>query len=311
MSIPQGVSTYSTQPSSVVATKGQAPKAPANAPAADHGHDTHERAEHASHLMHELHLGAEVIEMTHHASHVADAKKVLQGFGRLSRDLQKASKAIEQAKAVGDTGKALRLQRAVTTIKDAIAAEQPLFRRAVKLVAGAKQSITAGKAGLRVGQYASSFAKVLEGSKIGQGFLKVGKVAAHPAVARALIVIGAAVDGVTGYLDSPAQTQAGKIANGALGAGSGALLMSVPAVAVADLVAPEGYKLSEVFKGGAAGITSMAEGAVTGDIRASIEMDARLRRGEYGEVMKEAASAGDFWARHGVEGTFRLLWGNL
>ena len=270
--------------------------------------DSHEVAHAASHLMHELHLGAEVAEIVHHTQHLNKAKKVLTGFKRLSHDLQKARHVLKKAEAAGDTIKAAKIGKAINSIDDAIRAERPLFDAAVKLVAHHKPGVVATK----TAEVASKFSKLAETSKLGQGFMKVGRAAAHPMVAKSLLVVGAAIDGVNGYLESPAKTQGGKIANGVLSAGGGALLMSVPIVAAADLlIAPDGYKPSEVFKGTAAGLTAIGEGVATGDVRAAMDMNKRLKAGEYGEIMKEASEAGDFWSNHGVGGTFELLWDNL
>jgi uncharacterized protein (TIGR02117 family) len=65
-------------------------------------------------------------------------------------------------------------------------------------------------------------------------------------------VFGAAVEGVASYVDSTAEIPAGKVANAALGAGAGALVMAKPVVAGAGRVAPDGYKLSGLYHGTAA-----------------------------------------------------------
>jgi hypothetical protein len=109
-------------------------------------------------------------------------------------------------------------------------------------------------------------------------------------------VVGAALEGIAACEESTAQTQAGKVANAALGAGGGALTMANPIVAVAELVAPRGYKLSEVYRGTAGALSSIGEGLATGDTRAMDEFHQRAMKGSYGKVMGAASEAGEFWA---------------
>lgn len=115
----------------------------------------------------------------------------------------------------------------------------------------------------RVGQAAASFTAVLSGSRVGGVLLTAGRIAASKAFVRGLVVVGAELERIAAYEESTAQTQAGKVANAALGAGGGALTMANPYVAVADLVAPRGYKLSEVYRGGAGALSSIGEAMVT------------------------------------------------
>lgn len=132
-----------------------------------------------------------------------------------------------------------------------------------------------------------------------------GRIAASKAFVRGLVVVGAALEGIAAYEESTAQTQAGKVANAALGAGGGALTMANPYVAVADLVAPRGYKLSEVYRGGASALSSIGEAMVTGDTRAMDEFHRRAMQGAYGKVMVAASEAGEYWSQKGVRGGLR------
>jgi hypothetical protein len=87
-----------------------------------------------------------------------------------------------------------------------------------------------------------------------------------------------------------------------LGAGAGALTMANPVVAIADWLAPNGYKLSEVYHGGAGAVTAIAEGLLTYDTRAMDEFHKRSMQGHYGKVMQAASEAGVYWAEEGITG---------
>jgi hypothetical protein len=78
-----------------------------------------------------------------------------------------------------------------------------------------------------------------------------------------------------------------------------------PYVAAADLVAPKGYKLSEVYRGTAGALSSIGEGLVTDDTRAMDEFHKRSMNGSYGKLMAAASEAGEFWADKGLRGGLR------
>jgi hypothetical protein len=80
-----------------------------------------------------------------------------------------------------------------------------------------------GSAKLKLGQAVLGFEHVLRGSAIGRGLLKTGKVIANPKFVKGLMIAGAAVEGIAGWIDSNAETTTGKAANAALAAGGGAL----------------------------------------------------------------------------------------
>ena len=141
--------------------------------------------------------------------------------------------------------------------------------------------------------------------------MAAGKVVSHPSVAKGLMLVGAAVETYAGVVDSNAQTKGGKALNGVLGGASGALVMANPLVAIGDLALPTGYKLSETFRGSAGVITSIAEGAVTGDTRAMEKFHTRSKNGDYGVVIQAASEAGDYWNDNGIKGGLSQIWESL
>src|SRR5262245_37179700 len=80
------------------------------------------------------------------------------------------------------------------------------------------------------------------------------------------------------------------LVNAGSGGGGGFLVVAAnPYVAVADTIAPEGYKMSEVLRGTAAAVSSIIEGTATDDTRAAESFHERSKAGHYGVVMKLAS----------------------
>src|SRR5260370_10884224 len=71
---------------------------------------------------------------------------------------------------------------------------------------------------LKVGEAAIKLEKALNASRVGRGLLKTGKLISSKPFVRGLIIVGAAVEAVESYIDSPAQTTGGRVANATLGA---------------------------------------------------------------------------------------------
>jgi hypothetical protein len=135
---------------------------------------------------------------------------------------------------------------------------------------------------------------------MGRTLLLTGRVVIHPGFQKATLVVGVALAGVIAYVDSPAQTQAGKVTNAALGAGTGAMTMMHPGVLVVDLFAPQGYKPSEHFQGTAAAVAVVGEGVLTGNTQAMDLFHQKSKRGDYGKLMQASSEAGEYWAEKGV-----------
>lgn len=168
-----------------------------------------------------------------------------------------------------------------------------------------------GARNIKLGQAVLKFETALQGSRIGRGLMTTGRVLSSPTMVKGLMVVGAGVEAYAGFIDSTAKTTGGKTLNGALAGGGGALVMANPVVAAADLIAPKGYKLSEVYRGGAGAVSSIAEGMVTGDTRAMDDFHTRSKKGDYGVVMREASEAGDYWAKEGIGGGLAKGWDAL
>ncbi len=113
--------------------------------------------------------------------------------------------------------------------------------------------------------HAQRLTRAMETTKVGRAGLRLGRVVAHPAFKKGVTVLAAVSEGVISYIDSPAATQGGKVANSVTGAAAGVLpMLSVP-VALVDVVAPTGYKPTEHFRGTAASITVIGEALITGE----------------------------------------------
>jgi len=124
-------------------------------------------------------------------------------------------------------------------------------------------------------------------------------------VVNGLLVVGAALDAVAAYQASPAKTQAGKLTNAALAGGLGFVVAKNPGVAIVDRMLPNGYKISELYKGTAAALPAIGEGLLAGDTRAMDEFHARAMKGSYTKVMKAASEAGEYWDQKGLRSGLR------
>jgi hypothetical protein len=278
-----------------------------------------ERWEHFAHYAHRTHLAAEAAEATAESIHVLAAAKMLRVHSQMAGDLKRMRRALRALENVAKDGgrKGAKARQALIKANEAFRAAQTEFEaegRAAKAANEVLQETTLlrrslkgraiAKIGntLKVGEAAIKLEKALNASRAGRLLLKTGRVISSKAFVRGLIVVGAAVEAVESYVDSPAQTTGGRVANAALGAGAGALTMANPYVAIVDLVAPKGYKPGEHFHGTADAVTAIGEGVFTGDIRAMDEFHKRSMQGDYGRVMKAASAAGEYWADKGIGG---------
>jgi hypothetical protein len=228
---------------------------------------------------------------------------------RMTRGVAVLARVAKQGGGVGAkaTAELAKARSALTAARGAFTSERSAVAGAEKLLraAAACRGTAQGLMVQRIGQLAATFTMVLSRSRVGGMLLTAGRISASKPFVRGLVVVGAALEGIAAYQESTAQTQTGKLANAALGAGGGALTMANPYVAAADLVAPKGYKLSEVYRGTAGALTSIGEGLLTGDTRAMDEFHERAMKGAYGKVMAAASEAGEYWAQKGVFGGLR------
>ncbi len=274
-------------------------------------------ATHLVHYAHQAHLAAEASEFIAHAahvqSHVGAARKLLKAHSQMAYDLARMHRRIfalqNAATKGGDAGLQAaavlgRASRAYDSAYLAFEKERPAVNAARVFLEESKVARAGlrGAAAVKLGQTAVKFETALRESTIGAKLLTVGKITASKTFVRSLVVVGAAMEGIASYADSTADTTTGKVANAALGAGAGALVMANPLVAGADAIAPEGYKLSEVYHGGAAAVTAIGEGVLKNDSRAMDNFHKRSMEGGYGKVMQAASEAGEFWANKGVAG---------
>jgi hypothetical protein len=293
-----------------------------------HGIDPHGEAhsgaahwEHLVHYAHEAHLAAEAIESATHnlhhlqeyLKHVQAGAKLIRAHAQMAYDLRRmraATAKLEQVVARGgkpamEAGKKLKkAKEALASAEQAFAAERSAVRAAYEFASEyrAFKSTAMGAAKLRLGQAAAKFEVALRTSRVGRDLLKLGRITASKPFVRGLVVVGSAFEGIASYFDSTAKTTTGKGVNAALGAGSGALTMANPYVAGGDFLLPKGYKLSELYHGGATGWTAIGEGLLRGDCEAVDEFHQRSMRGHYGKVMQAASEAGEFWAEKGIAG---------
>lgn len=273
---------------------------------------------------------AETAHVTHAAGDVAEAGKgaaeaaeevhkmheVLRADGEMREQLRQMRKVISAVKnrlakqpspkMIAKLGK--RLREAEQAFEDAskeyveLHKVVPEANEFIRDFSKVREGLTATATKMKLGNALLKIEPLLASSKIGQGILRTGKILTNPAFSNALTVVASLMDGFNAYLDSTNKTRTGKVADAALAAGGTALVMARPVVAVADVLAPKGYKLSEVYHGGAQAVTALGEGVVTGDTTAMENFQEKSEHGEYGKVMQAASEAGAFWAEHGVVG---------
>ena len=282
-------------------------------------HEDNARWEHLTHYAHRTHLAAEAAEVTAESIHIVAAARILKAHSQMAGDLKRMGRALRALENTAKQGgrKGAKAAQALTKARSAFNAAQAEFeaerfavnaanellqettelRRSLK----GKVLLELGKK-LKVGEAAIKLEKALNASRVGRGLLKTGKLISSKPFVRGLIIVGAAVEAVESYIDSPAQTTGGRVVNATLGAGAGVLTMANPYVALIDLAAPKGYRPGEVFHGTADAVTAIGEGFVKGDIRAMDEFHKRAMQGGYGKVMKVASEAGEYWADKGIVG---------
>lgn len=288
-------------------------------PEGHHSHSAAHTAHHYAHLSHEIHLAAEGAEklghQLHHAakyaSSLAKAKQVMIAHSRMATELKlmrRGMRALENAATKSGSAKAaeklVHVKAAYAEMEVAFKSERSAAAAASSLMETEHAARTAvrGMAKIKLGQAVLEFESMLQGSAIGRGVLSTGRAVANPKFVKGLTVLGVAMEGVAGWMDSNAESTGGKAANAALSAGGGALVMANPIVAGADMVAPKGYKLSELYQGTAGALTAIGEGIAVGDAAAMSRFHERSKRGDYGRVMQAASEAGDYWANKGLMG---------
>ena len=274
---------------------------------------------HYVHLSHQAHLVADGAEhlhrltshMTTYAESLLRARQIMLAHSKMARDLRLMNRAIRSLENAAAKSGSTKAARKLPELKATYAQAEAIFKsergaaaQASRLLEVEHKARTSfrGLAEIRVGKAVLRFENALQGSEIGRGLLRTGRIVANPKFTNGLMVVGAVLEGVAGWVDSNAKTTRGKATNAVLAAGAGALIMSDAAVAVGDMLMPKGFKLSEVYQGTAGALAAIGEGFVEGDGDAMAKFHERSKSGDYGIVMQAASEAGDYWARKGLTG---------
>ena len=279
---------------------------------------------HLLHYAHHLHLAADsvehLLEGAEEAAKVAkvargllDSQRMIRRHAQMAFDLARMHNRIFRLRAVvefgGEAGitagyRLIRARGAYNALSLTFEAERSqvaVARQMVSMANWAKLTphgaATARWAPLamKLEPYAIRIEHLLKGSQ-------TVRFLTSKTATRGLIVVAGAVSAVESYMESPVQTQGGKIANAALGGAAGVLPMLSAPVAAIDLVAPKGYKPSELYHGTADELAAIGEAIITKDSKPLDEVHKRSMEGSYGKVMQVAAEAGEFWDKKGIVG---------
>ena len=290
---------------------------------AEHGPGEH--AEHLAHYAHRLHVVLEEVEHSEHRLHhwggyakeIQAAQRLAKTHAQMAFDVRRMRKGVAVIERVAKQGgkvgpkaaaQLTKARSALTAAQKAFASERPAVAEAEKLLrtAAACRGTTQGVLVQKIGQLTVKFTAALSQSPVGRALLVTNRVVLSKPVVNGLLVVGAALDAIAAYQQSPAQTQAGRLTNAALAAGFGVLIAKKSPVAIVDaFVLPTGYKLSEIYKGTAAALPAIGEGLLAGDTRAMDEFHARAMKGSYGKVMEAASEAGEYWDQKGLRSGLR------
>ena len=278
------------------------------------------RLEHATHAVHEGHLaghaGEKVFEPVGEAAEFAKreaaARRTLSLDSKMQADLRLMRRRLQgmanRARSSGGAKSAAKLAEAREAYAAAVAERNALrgtVAEANKTLDRYRAAAAAGFKGAamdQLGKAAAAFEEALQSNALGRGLLSTGRFAVSKPFVNGLMVLGAGLEAVSTYRDSPATTTGGKVANALLGAGANVLVSKNLLVAGADMLTPQGYKPSEVGRGTAAALTSIGEGLITGDTRGMEAFHERSKSGGYGKVMQAASEAGDYWDEKGIAG---------
>jgi hypothetical protein len=189
--------------------------------------------------------------------------------------------------------------------KGAWTANKPLAAEANAFMKNNSGLKSGGSNPSKVAKGSERFYKALKASQTGRRVLSGLKVITNPRVTKGLAILGGGLDAVSAYKNSTNRTTEGKVLNGTLAGLGNIAITANPIGAVADLLAPEGYRPSDITRGGSSAISAMVEGAVTGDLRAAQDFHTRSVGGDYGKVMQTASESGAYWAKHGVGNTLK------
>jgi RHS repeat-associated protein len=262
-----------------------------------HGEDTKDYLEHLTHWLHRLHAASDASEIASVSAEYAEASKTFEtalkwrNF-KLTQELHISQfRKVEEVLAKASDARTEAFLEAVRT--RVLPLEANAFRKGVELL----------------GKYSAEMRAALNSYKAGRGLLRLGPTLGK--IGEVAKPIAALSGAVVAYIDSPSQGVAFKIENAYLAGFGEYLVMSDPYVAIADAAAPKGFKLSEVYSGTASALTTIHESLSTGETKGMEDFHARSKAGEYGQVMKSASEAGDWWEKKGFVGGLQEFWFQL
>ncbi len=282
-----------------------------------------ERAERYAHYADMLHKTAEKTETffkaAEHSRAIDAAFKHVKTVGQMAYDVRRVKRGIVKLNRVategGRAGERARasLQKSLKAAHDLemqFARERALSGASLKVIQEYKALLRTGMVGAakaRMAEFAKRLEATLEKSTVGQNLVKKGKVFANPHVVRGLFIVKwsmSAWESVeSSYVHSNMDTTAGKVVNTALDIGGKVLVDRNPVVGFVDeSILPKGYKLSEIYHGGASAVTAIGEGLLRNDSRAMDRFHEKSMHGAYGKILQASSEAGVFWAEKGVVG---------
>jgi hypothetical protein len=128
-----------------------------------------------------------------------------------------------------------------------------------------------------------------------------------------LDALGAGATALGQGMDSSAETMIGKITSGGAAGAFSWATRNNPYVFAADMVgmATGVDGPSVIMNSSFESIAVAGEGLITGSTGGMESLHQRQLNGDFGIVFREAAQAGDFWAKNGVVGGMSQFWGEV
>lgn len=216
-------------------------------------------------------------------------RKVLARLAAAEQQLAQATQAWTQQRSLA--AEANRL------VREEAALVRSASGRLSRTVASVKRAIT-----LRIGTYATRFAALLARYRAGQTVLRGARLLTNRWVSRAAVALAGVLEAHETRRGSEMSTEAGRTAHGVASGAATTGVVLHPALLAGDLLAPKGYKPSEMYRGGTGAVTAIAEGLSTGETAGMESFHEASKAGKYGKVMALASEAGDFWADRGIVG---------
>ncbi len=271
----------------------------------EHGEKTHKVLS----PMHDaVEIGGEIAKLAEKAGHSADAAKALKmapmhcrsmvqmghDIARIKRDILIYEKLVEHR---GTQRAAALLPR----MKSSLLAAESEWQRERSLWNGYRRiSDKYGKiTPTNIGKIALGVENTLGKSIIGRGLLQSGRFIEEGFrhVAGGIAALGACVALVNGVKTSPAQTFAGKVADGALSGGASLMVQKNPYVGAMDFAIEhtvgDDFKIEKFYLGSVHSVTAFTEGFIRSDTVALSKAHEMSMRGDNGALIQGVAYIGD------------------